>query len=266
MQTSTIVSNHHTARFQWRSRLRAATIHLALSVAVAAVAGFLVFALWYPYPYRDISGGRELFRLVVAVDVIIGPLITFAVFNRSKPDRELKRDLVMVGVLQLAALCYGMFTVHLARPVHMVFEYDRFRVVHQVEIPAELHEKAPAGIEIAPWAGPTVIALRKFASPQENSEMTMQALGGIPLSARPELWRPYETEHKDVLLAAHPVDTLMKKFPRRAAEIEAAVAKTGKPASQVAFLPLVSRKDTAWTVLLDASTAAILAYLPLDPY
>src|SRR6478609_1719637 len=151
MPSSTIVVNHHTGRFQWRSRLRAAAIHLALSVAVAAVAGFLVFALWYPYPYRDISGGRELFQLVVAVDVIIGPLITFAVFNRSKPDRELKRDLVMVGVLQLAALCYGLFTVHLARPVHMVFEYDRFRVVHQVEIPAELHEKAPASIEIAPW-------------------------------------------------------------------------------------------------------------------
>ncbi|HEY1228559.1 MAG TPA: TfpX/TfpZ family type IV pilin accessory protein [Ramlibacter sp.] len=266
MPSSTIVVNHHTGRFQWRSRLRAAAIHLALSVAVAAIGGLLVFALWYPYPYRDISGGRELFRLVVAVDVIIGPLITFAVFNRSKPDAELRRDLAVVAMLQLAALCYGLWTVHLARPVHMVFEYDRFRVVHQVDIPVELHDKAPAGIDIAPWGGPTVIALRQFASPQENAEMTMQALGGIQLSARPELWRPYATERKEVLLAAHPIATLTKKFPQRAAEIEEAVRKTGKPASQVVYLPLVARKDTAWTVLLDASSAAILAYLPLDPY
>lgn len=266
MPSSTIVSNHHTGRFQWRSRLRAAAIHLALSVAVAALAGLLVFALWYPYPYREISGGRELFRLVVAVDVVIGPLITFAVFNRRKPDAELKRDLAMVGVLQLAALCYGLWTVHLARPVHMVFEYDRFRVVHQVDIPAELHAKAPAGIDVAPWDGPTVIALRQFASAQENYDMTMQALGGVQLSARPELWRPYETERKQVLLAAHPIAALVKKLPQHAAQIEAAVRKTGKPESQVVFLPLVARKEMAWTVLLDASTAAILDYLPLDPY
>src|SRR6476620_1241962 len=160
MQSSTLVSNHHTGRFQWRSRLRAAAIHLALSIMVAGLAGLLVFAVWYPYPYREVSGGRELFLLVVSVDIVIGPLVTLAVFNRAKPDAELKRDLAIVGLLQLAALCYGLWTVHLARPVHMVFEYNRFRVVHQVDIPTELNDKAPAGIDIAPWGGPTLIALR----------------------------------------------------------------------------------------------------------
>jgi len=266
MQSSTLVSNHHTGRFQWRSRLRAAAIHLALSIMVAGLAGLLVFAVWYPYPYREVSGGRELFLLVVSVDIVIGPLVTLAVFNRAKPDAELKRDLAIVGLLQLAALCYGLWTVHLARPVHMVFEYNRFRVVHQVDIPTELNDKAPAGIDIAPWGGPTLIALRQFANAQENSDMTMQALGGVQLSARPELWRPYETERKEVLAAARPVAALVKKFPQRAAEIEAAVRKTGKPEGQVVYLPLVARKDTAWTVLLDASSAAILDYLPLDPY
>lgn len=233
---------------------------------MAGLAGLLVFALWYPFPYREISGGRDLFMLVVSVDVVIGPLITFAVFNRSKPDAELKRDLTIVGLLQLAALCYGLWTVHLARPVHMVFEYDRFRVVHQIDIPAELVSKAPAGIDVAPWGRPTLIALRQFATPREHVEMTIQALGGVQLSARPELWRPYVTEREEVLRAAKPVGVLVTKFPKRAAEIEAAVGKTGKPESQVVFLPLMARKDKAWTVLLDASTAAILDYLPLDPY
>ena len=148
----------------------------------------------------------------------------------------------------------------------MVFEYDRFRVVHQVEIPEEIAGKAPEGIEVAPWGGPTVIALRPFRSAQENSEMTMQALGGVPLSARTELWRPYATERKEVLLAAKPISALIKRFPQRAAEIEAASGKTGRPATQVVFLPLVARKEVAWTVLLDATTADILDYLPLDPY
>jgi hypothetical protein len=266
MQSTTIVSNHHTGRFQWRSRLRAAAIHLALSAIVAGLTALVVFALWYPYPYREVSGGRELFMLVVAVDIVIGPLITFAVFNRTKPVAELKRDLAVVCLLQLAALCYGLWTVHLARPVHMVFEYDRFRVVHQLDIPAEILDKAPPGIDVAPLGGPTVIALRPFHDARENSEMTMQALGGIPLSVRTELWRPYATERQEVLKEAKLISTLVQRFPQRAGEIEAAVRATGKPMSQVVFLPLLARKEAAWTVLLDAKTADILGYLPLDPY
>ena len=145
--------DHHTASFDWRSRLRAATIHLGLSAIVAVLAALLVFALWYPWPYGEISGGRELFRLVVAVDVVLGPLITFTIFNRAKPRRELRRDLAVVVLLQLAGLGYGLWTVQLARPVHLVYELDRFRVVHQVEIPEESAGLVPAGIALAPPGG-----------------------------------------------------------------------------------------------------------------
>ena len=59
----------------WKSRLRASAIHLAISLSVATLAALVVFGWWYPYPYRELSGGRELFALVVAVDVVLGPLI-----------------------------------------------------------------------------------------------------------------------------------------------------------------------------------------------
>jgi hypothetical protein len=81
---------------------------------------------------------RTQFLIVVTVDVILGPLITLAVFNRAKPWTELRRDLVIVALIQLSALGYGLWTVFVARPVHLVFEYDRFRVVHAVEVPPEM--------------------------------------------------------------------------------------------------------------------------------
>ena len=65
------------------------------------MAAGLVFALWYPYPYREISGGRELFLIVVAVDVIMGPLLTLAVFNRSKPVNDDTRMRVEEAVAAL---------------------------------------------------------------------------------------------------------------------------------------------------------------------
>jgi hypothetical protein len=106
-------------------RFSAATIHLGLSLLVAALAALLVFLVWYPYPYREISGGRDLFLLLVAVDVIMGPLLTLTIFNLKKPKGELRRDLAVIGLLQLAALGYGLCTMAVARPVHLVFEIPR---------------------------------------------------------------------------------------------------------------------------------------------
>ena len=266
MQIPLVSQGHHTATFDWRDRLRAGAIHLTLSAVVAALAALLVFALWYPWPYREISSGRELFLLVVSVDVVLGPLITFAVFDRAKPRRELRRDLAVVGLLQLTALLYGLWTVQLARPVHMVFEFDRFRVVHRVDIPSDLESRTPPGLQAAPLAGPTLLAVRPFSSQQENMEATMAALQGVQLGARPDLWQSYEAAKPRVLQAAKPVAELKSRFPQQAAAIDAALQRTGRSAGEAAYLPLVARKAMAWTVLLDARSAEVIGYLPLDSF
>ncbi|MDB5752511.1 MAG: pilus assembly protein [Ramlibacter sp.] len=257
---------NHTATFDWRDRLRAAAIHLGVSALVALLAALLVFAVWYPYPYREISGGRELFLLVVGVDVVLGPLVTFAIFDRAKPRRELRRDLALVAVLQLAGLAYGLWTVNLARPVHMVFEYDRFRVVHLIDVPLELEHLAPAGVAVAPLLGPTPLSLREFRNEQEKFDATLLALQGVALAARPDLWQPYPAGRESVLRAARPVEQLKSRFPQSAAEIEAMLRQSGRPAAGAAYLPLIARKAEGWTVLLDATSAEVLGYLPLDSF
>ena len=122
----------------WQGRIRASGIHLGISLCIVALAAVLVFGVWYPYPYREISGGRALFLLVAGVDVVMGPLITLIIFNRAKPRRELITDITVVGVLQVAALSYGLWSVFVARPVHLVFEYNRMSVVHAVDVDARL--------------------------------------------------------------------------------------------------------------------------------
>jgi hypothetical protein len=266
MQQPSVSLDHHTTGFAWRTRLRAAGIHLGLSVLVAATAALLVFAVWYPWPYREISGGRELFQLVVSVDIVLGPLLTFAIFNRAKPRAELRRDLAVVVLLQLAGLSYGLWTVQEARPVHMVFEYDRFRVIHKVDLVPELLAKAPPGLAVAPLTGPTLLSLRPFRNADEQRDYTLDALRGLSLSVRPELWQSYEAGRAEVLRAAKPVTALKKRFPQRAAEIDAVLRQSGHEAAGAAYLPLLARKATAWTVLLDASTAEVIGYLPLDSF
>lgn len=250
---------------KWKSRLRAAGIHLCLSLVVATLAAALVFGLWYPYPYREISGGRELFTLVVAVDVILGPLITLAIFDVGKPLKELRLDLAVVALIQLAGLGYGLWTVSLARPAHLVFEIDRFRVVHAAEIPEDLLDKVQAGVDALPLSGPTLLAVRPFKDNKEKFDATMIALQGVPLSARPDLWQPYEEATAAVLKAGKPVADLKRRFPARSAELDALLARLGRAPGATLWLPMAGRK-VFWTVLVDATTAQVVGYLPLDSF
>jgi hypothetical protein len=249
----------------WRDRLQASAIHLALSLSIAMLAAMLVFGIWYPYPYREISGGRELFLLVVAVDVILGPLMTLAVFNRAKPWSELRRDLAVVAALQLAALGYGLWTVYVARPVHMVFEYDRFRVVHAIDVVPELMSQTPPSITALPLTGPTLLALRPFKDGQEKMDATMAALQGLSLSSRPDLWQPYAQSVPEVLQVAKPVSELKARFANEAADIDRVLAEAGHTPQNTVYVPLAGRKSF-WTVFLDASTALVVATMPLDSF
>lgn len=266
MQLPSALVGHHKPTFDWRQRLTAAAIHLCISATIALIAAVLVFWLWYPYPYRIVSGGSELFELVVSVDVIMGPLITFAIFDRAKPMGELRRDLALVGVLQLAALCYGLWTVQAARPVHVAFEFDRFRVVHRLDIPSDLESRKPAGMQLAPLTGPTFIAVRPFRDEKERTEDTLAALQGVQLAARPDLWQPYDQARQRVLQAARPAVELKRRFPQAAAQIDAVLQQGNHDASHASYLPLVARKAQAWTVLLDASTADVIGFVPLDSF
>jgi hypothetical protein len=249
----------------WKDRLQASALHFSLSLGVAALSALLVFGLWYPYPYREISGGRELFLLVVTVDVILGPLITLAIFDRRKPWAELRRDLFVVVLLQMSALGYGLWTVAMARPVHMVFEIDRFRIVHAIEIPEGLLAQTPSGLTASPYTGPTLLGLRPFKNGQEQMDATLAALQGVSLSSRPDLWQSYDASRKDVLRVAKPVGQLRQRFPDQAAAIDAALAGKGAAADAAQYLPLAGRKSF-WTVLVDGRNADVLGFLPLDSF
>lgn len=250
----------------WKQKLLASSVHLGLSLLVAAVAASLVFFLWYPYPYREISGGRELFLIVIAVDVIMGPLLTLVVFNRGKPWKELRRDLAIIGLLQLSALGYGLWTVSVARPVHLVFEFDRFRVVHAADIAPELLEKAAPEWRQLPWLGPTLLGLRDFKDASEKTDATMMALRGLSLAAQPGLWQSYEKTKLEVLQKARPLAELKQRFPNRTAEIDAALAKVADSAAHAwGYIPLAGRQNF-WTVLLDTHSAEVLAFVPIDSF
>ena len=252
----------------WRGRLKAAGIHLGISLALAAMAALLVFLVWYPYPYSQISGGRSLFLLIVTVDVVMGPLLTLAIFNLAKPRKELRRDLMVIAVLQLAALAYGMWTVAIARPVHLVYEIDRFRVVHAIDVEPVLLSLAPPDLQHLPLMGPTLISVREFKSSKESFDATMAALQGVSIGARPDLWQSYALAKPQILATIKPLSELKTRLAASVEDIDSALKAAGasaRPVASVGYIPMMGR-SSVWTVLLDSKTTEVIAFVPVDSF
>ncbi len=245
------------------SRARAGCIHLLISAAVAAVAAGLVFGLWYPGTYRLLAGGQELFILLTTVDVILGPLLTFAVFNRQKGWPHLRRDLAIIGLIQLSALVYGMNAVFEARPIAAVFEVDRFRVItaNQVHLP-ELPQSRPE-YQRLPLTGPWLLGTRPTQSTDEKNDVLFLSLEGIDLAQRPAFWRAYEESVADAKARARPFSHLLKQYPDKAEELRSKLKAVNLDEASATFLPLIARGD--WVVVLNPAGQLSL-FLPLDGF
>lgn len=244
-------------------RARASGLHLLISLAVAALAAVLVLAVWYPGDYSELSGGRSLFWLLVSVDVVMGPLLTLVVFDIRKPRSELVRDLVIIGALQMAALVYGLSTVYQARPVALVFEVDRFRVVTAADVRAEELPQAPPEYRRLPLGGPWLLSARESRPGDERLRAVELALQGFDLGQRPSYWQAYPLAKPRVLDRSRPLAALLERHPRVSEEVQRLLSRTGISAASARFLPAVARIDAC--VVIDGS-GEVLGFVRADGF
>lgn len=109
------------------TKLKATGVHLSLSIVVFIYLAYKIYYHWYPQPYFSIDGGWQGIRLVGAVDLVLGPFITFLIFDLRKKRKAIIFDLVTIAVIQFAALFYGVSLTYNQRPVAIVL-IDEFMV------------------------------------------------------------------------------------------------------------------------------------------
>lgn len=234
-----------------KGALRPASLHLGACVVVAMLASLPVFGLWYPFPYRELSGGRELFFIIITVDVICGPLLTLVLFNAAKPRGELLRDLGLVIVIQLVALGYGLLTVWQARPMYLVQEIDRFKVVMANDLNDVALANLPSKLQPRFFKGPQLVAIREPKDTQERDKVLFESVeGGRDYAERPEFYLPYEgAAALKSLLRAKPLAAFLQKRPEQQSSAKALAAEKGADVAQWMYLPVVARQD--WIAVLD---------------
>ena len=226
----------------------------------------MVFGLWFPGEYRSLSGGTELFLLVVGVDLCLGPLITLVIFDWRKPVGELRRDVGIVVVLQLAALAYGLHMVSISRPVVMALEENRFRVVPASGVNVDELSKAAGEFRSLSLTGPRLGRSTLPTDPAGKAEALSLGFRGYDIGTRPTRWAPWDAAARaEALVHAKPLAALAARHPDKKPEIDAAVARTGRTATALVYIPMITFRED-WVALLDAAKGDVVGYAPLDGF
>jgi hypothetical protein len=236
--------------------------HYFSSLIIAAIVAIPMFGAWYPHPFRELAGGTELFLLIMGVDLVCGPILTLVLFNPTKPKRELVTDLGLVVLVQLAALAYGVWTLHVARPLYLVHEFDRFKVIALADVDAaELH-KLPETLQPKFFKGPQTVGLREASKEEREKVMFESVQGGRDFGERPSFYAPYDaTQAAKAYAKAKSTADFVKKYPNKQTEIEKLQIDSGS--ELLRYLPIIARQD--WIAVLNPK-GEIVAYIEGDGF
>lgn len=243
------------------AKLKATSIHLLATALIAALAIVFVNHFWFPFNTLKFLKGYDLFFLLIACDVALGPLLSLIIYNPQKSRKEKILDYSVIGAIQLAALCYGLHAISENRLLFLVFSADRFEAVSAGELSQNDLQKASN----PEWRNPGylhhyVVAVKKpDPSSQDYVELVMSGLDGRDLQYFTERYEPFNMAQTEFKSHIKPISASVN--PERLLQ---AIPKSIAP-ENLAWLPLSHDRNFA-TLLVDKSTGAPITAVDVDPY
>jgi len=249
----------------WRhvSKRRAFLSHLSLSTTVVGIVCAAIFLCWYPEPYFTVKGTWNALRVLVGVDLVLGPILTLILFRPGK--RGLALDMAMIALIQLSALIYGVSVIYTERPYYTIFVIDRFEVLAKRDVSAAA--VADTSFTAKPLIGPIIAVAERPSDPRELQRLMEETLfeGKPDIERRPELWRPFDQERAVVLERARPLGELAEQQPAVREQIESLYTSLGVAPDAIAYVPVVGTEGPL-TMVIDRETALPVAALRIDPW
>lgn len=240
-------------------RIKFFLVHIITSVIIAFLLTLLVLFIWYPSPFATAVGVTHIFLMLLAIDVILGPLLGLLVYKEGK--KSLKFDLSVIILIQIAALCYGVFSIEQGRPAWLVYNVDRFELVRKNELVDTNIQQAQPQFQQPSWFKPQYVAT-EFAkdTQQRNDEMFAEVFSGISIAQRPERYVELTQAKTQIQQRALPLVELQQFNPKT--DVEKTLAKYPKAD---AWLPLKANA-VDMVVLVNKESASIIKIVDLRPW
>ncbi|MGF2637651.1 TfpX/TfpZ family type IV pilin accessory protein [Acinetobacter johnsonii] len=233
--------------------------HLSISFLVALLVIGLVFFVWYPSPLATAVGVTHIFLMLLAIDVVIGPILGVLVYKEGK--KSLKFDLSVIILLQISALLYGIYSIEQGRPAWLVYYADRFELVRKNDLLLENIDQAKKQFQQVSWAKPQFVAIKTITNTQQHQDdIFTEVMGGVSLAQKPERYvdfvqakshlqqRAKTLRELNQYNDAQQVDRILSKYPQA----------TG-------FFPLKAN-TVDMTVLINKDKGEVIKIVDLRPW
>lgn len=239
-----------------KTKLKAAAFHLAASGLLVSLYLAIVHFQWYPYPFFIIENTWEVIWLIIAIDLVLGPLLTLIVYRPNKPN--LKFDLSAIILIQLSALSWGAWTTFDVRPAYVVFDNGRATILNHKEVSRKAIED-PRLLQ-SNRAGPQLVFLRPANSQEEFKEQMDLAFAGTDPIYQEKFYNAID-EHKETLLAQGiDIEKRMEEHPQLAASVKQYLQKNNRILTNVAFFLIRGRNENS-IIILSRPEAEIIGHL-----
>jgi hypothetical protein len=237
------------------NRYSAFAIHLAISLVIFAILSAIVVFVWYPDFFFTTDGGWQGIRIIVAVDLVLGPLLTLIVYKHGKPG--LKLDLACIGVFQAACLVGGVYIVQSERPIAMVYVDGRFSSVS-----ADTYREAGVDspdLSYLPGPYPKWVTVALPNDPDREAELRAEMFRAKrPLNTLHEYYVPFDAEDREFKARSFPVDKVLERDEKTRA-LPVWLAHHGGEVSDYRFYPFGTRYSYVFLGMSpDASVVDVL--------
>ncbi len=240
------------------SRLTAAGIHFLASLSLFSILLFIIFKLWFPQPYFSASGGWQGLKIVALVDLVLGPLITLAIFNTNKPKKVLAQDLGIIVIIQLGALIYGIYTIHSQRPVAIAFYESKF-----YSIPAQALDKQSFDLknlsELSDHSPAMIYVDKPIAIDDINAMVKIVIDQKIPPTQQVNLYRSIKPNFSKILKHSIKIKEIITRNPDMAEQLQVLLKQTKTKQPDNYYLVLESKYQNV--ILIFSKKTELIGYL-----
>ena len=244
-----------------KSKIKALAAHLGISTGIFIVLFVLILFWWYPGLWFSIEGGWQGTRIMLVVDMVLGPLLTFIIFNPAKSRQAILFDFSCIALFQALALMWGIYAVHSQRPLAIVYWDGSFYSVDSKDLAA--FDTTAADLAQFEQKLPLVIAARE---PENQDEAAAGALSaffgeGPKMYADIERFQPLSDHLERLRANSLDIQARAEKKPELAARLDAFMQRhPDKTLDDFAFIKLQGRFSNY--ILIVGPAGKILGQLP----
>ncbi|MGV6809450.1 MAG: TfpX/TfpZ family type IV pilin accessory protein [bacterium] len=243
-----------------KEKIKPFLIHLAISFVISLSFLLFIITVWFPHDFMTLTGINHIALMIIGIDVILGPLLTFIVYNVKK--KHLWFDLTFIALLQASAFAYGAYTIYQGHPVYITFNADRFTLVSARDATPEKAKFKE--YKISTFGKPKLAYAESPTNTEERNTFLFSVLfqNAPDLDSRVDYYKPYQANIDKILAKSLLAEHLFKQDQHQALLKPYLNDYT---LESLAFLP-IQGKEAFMIYVLDRKTAQPLGTINLDPW